>query len=74
MKNIFILNNYQIENNKFEWYIPPKKYNILLGMIIDTSKEASLNLKSKNFLIKSVPLNYKNYEIDISLYTYKIFS
>ena len=74
IKNIFILNNYHIENNIFEWYIPPKKFNILLGMVIDTSKDASLNLKSKNFLIKSVPFDYKNYEINISLYANTIFN
>lgn len=75
LKNIFILSPYQIENNNiFEWYVPPKKFNILLGMIIDSSKEGSLNLKSKNFLIKSVPMNYKTYEIDISFYANRFFN
>jgi len=69
IKNIFILTPYQNESKSFDWYIPPKKYDILLGMTIDSSKEGSLNLKSKNVLINSIPINYKNYEINISQYT-----
>ena len=76
MKNTFILSPTKIEsdNKVFNWYIPPKKFNILLGMVIDSSKEGSLNLKSKNYLINTIPLNYKDYSITITQYANNIFS
>lgn len=74
IKNMFILSPYYIENKIFDWYIPPKKYDILLGMIIDSSKEGSLNLKSKNYLIKYIPMDYKDYEVNISQYANNIFN
>ena len=73
IKNILLLGSYKIVNNIFDWFIPPKKCNILLGMIIDSSKEGSFNLKSKNFLIKSIPIYYKDYEINLSQYAQTIF-
>lgn len=74
IKNMFILSPYYMENKIFDWYIPPKKYDILLGMIIDSSKEGSLNLKSKNYLIKYIPMDYKDYEVNISQYANNIFN
>ena len=74
IKNMFILSPYYMKNKIFEWYIPPKKYDILLGIIIDSSKEGSLNLKSKNYLIKYIPMDYKDYEVNISQYANNIFN
>ena len=74
IKNIFLLSPYQCYDNILEWYVPPNKFNILLGMVIDSSMEGSLNLKSKNFILKNVPIKYKNYEIDISKYASKNFN
>jgi len=76
MKNMFILSPNQIENDNkvFSWYIPPKKFNVLLGMVIDSSKESSLNLKSKNYLISTIPIKYKDYKINITQYANNIFN
>ena len=76
MKNIFILNTNQIESDHkvFNWYVPPKKFNVLLGMVIDSSKEGSLNLKSKNYLINTIPVKYKDYRINIVQYANNIFN
>ena len=64
MKNIILLSPFQIKDKNFIWYVPPKKFNIIIGMIIDSSLNGNFILKSKNFLIKSVPINFKNYEIN----------
>ena len=72
IKNIFILSpyqNYYDGTGVLEWYVPPKEFNALLGMIIDSSIEGNLNLQSKTLLIKTVPIKYKNYQIDLSKYT-----
>ena len=76
MKNIFILSPNKIENDNkvFNWYIPPKKFNILLGMVIDSSKEGSLNIKTKNYLINTIPVKYKEYRINITQYVNNIFN
>ena len=72
LKNIFILssNLKGKGNEEYEYIIPSKEFNIILGMPIDTKLPCNFSLKSKVFILEKIPKNIlKNYlEIDIKEY------
>ena len=62
MNNMFILSPFNKNNSVFEWYIPPKDFNIIIGMCIDSKIPYSLNLQAKFCLTNSKPKVYNNYK------------
>ena len=57
LQNMFILSPCLKENkNKdFEWFIPPKSFNIILGMCINSKSLCKFTLKSKVFILEKIP-------------------
>ena len=71
LKNIFILSSYLKHNddNIFEWFIPPKEYNIILFICIDTKLPYNFILKSKVLILDKPPKSIKeNDKINIKEY------
>ena len=59
LENIFILSPYlnKTVNNIFEWFIPPKEINIVIGMRIDSKLPFNFNLNSKEYILENIPQN-----------------
>ena len=65
LQNMFVLSPYNPKES-FDWYIPPKSYNLVLGLEIDSQKKGVFSLKAKVNAIKNIPL--KEPEIILDLY------
>ena len=65
LNNMFVLSPYNPKES-FDWYIPPKSYNLILGLQIDSNKKGVFSLKAKVNAIKNIPL--KEPEIILDLY------
>ena len=65
LNNMFVLSPYNPKES-FDWYIPPKSYNLILGLHIDSHKKGIFSLKAKVNTIKNIPL--KEPEIILDLY------
>ena len=70
LKNMFILTPYLFKENnekEFEWFIPPKGFNIILGKQIDTKLPYNFTLKSKAFILENKPKNINENILNINI-------
>ena len=66
LENMFMLSPYN-KNEKFDYYVPPKGYNIILSMVYDSKVEAS-NKFTSNVTSFEKPEDYELNEINIEEY------
>ena len=72
-ENIEALNNYKIispngMNDEFDWLIPPKSFNAILALELDSNEKSTFGLKAKIFNIK----NYVNENINNDLSNFNL--
>ena len=73
LKNVFILSSNLKDKNheeEYEYIIPPKGFNIILGLPIDTKSPSDFVLKSKAFILEKKPKNILKNNLEINIKEY----
>ena len=62
LKNAIILSPYlnEIKNNELDFFVPPKEFNIIIGICIDSKLPFNFELKSQKYNLESIPQNILN--------------